>query len=376
VGDRLIFSDHAWPELPHPGHTPVPYDQVMWVGMDSRHLARCTIRRPVGPALDVCTGSGIHALLASSHAKRVLAVDINSRAAGCTRFNARLWGADHLETAVGDLFEPSHGERFDLITANPPFVPSPVNTLGYRDGGHSGEDILKRIVAGLPRHLAPGGVAQIITELGERDNEPAVDRVRGWLSGARMDIHLLRLGEHTSAKYAIGHGKGNTYDEFLKSVGEWAGNLREQGYQRVASVLLTLQWSDPACGDPWERCEETPPPARDAGTEIEAAFLAERASRRPDLRHYLAGRTLRRAGPVALLDARVLGGDLRAKPKATLLGQALSIEHRLEPLERQLLARLETPMALAEWIGDGHDENALEAVRSLVRRQLVAIDTS
>src|SRR5579863_3106200 len=45
VGDRLIFSDHAWPELPHPGHRVAPYDHVMAVGLDSRHLARCTTRR-------------------------------------------------------------------------------------------------------------------------------------------------------------------------------------------------------------------------------------------------------------------------------------------------------------------------------------------
>jgi hypothetical protein len=93
VGDWLIFSDHAWPELPHPGFSSVPYDQVMWVGLDSRHLARCTTRRRFGAALDLCTGSGIHALLASAHAGRVLAVDINPRAAKCARSMRRLWGS-------------------------------------------------------------------------------------------------------------------------------------------------------------------------------------------------------------------------------------------------------------------------------------------
>jgi hypothetical protein len=39
VGDRLIFSDHAWPELPHPGYSSVPSDHVMAVGRDSRNLA-------------------------------------------------------------------------------------------------------------------------------------------------------------------------------------------------------------------------------------------------------------------------------------------------------------------------------------------------
>ena len=55
VGGRRIFSDHNWPELPHPGYTSVPYNQVMAIGNDSRHLAHVTIRRPIGSALDLCT---------------------------------------------------------------------------------------------------------------------------------------------------------------------------------------------------------------------------------------------------------------------------------------------------------------------------------
>src|SRR5580698_7653395 len=54
VGDRLIFADHAWPELPYPGYAKVPYDHVMAIGLDSRHLARATVRRPVRSALDLC----------------------------------------------------------------------------------------------------------------------------------------------------------------------------------------------------------------------------------------------------------------------------------------------------------------------------------
>ena len=379
VGDRLIFSDHAWPELPHPGHIPVPRDQVMWVGLDSRHLARSTVRRPVRAALDLCTGSGIHALLAAAHSQQVLAIDINPRAACCTRFNARALGAANIAVVVGDLFEPMRGQRFDLITANPPFVPSPVDALRYRDGGRSGEDILKRIVSGLPHHLAPGGVAHVVTELGERDDEPLVDRVREWLAGASMDIYLLRLGEHTAAKYAIGHAKGDSYEEFLASVQAWANNLRAQGFQRVASALISFQWSDPVCGPPWERSEESPPPQRAAGAEIEAVFLAERMTRQPDLRQILMRGWLRRAGPVALLDARVLGSELRAKTKATLLGQALTIEHRLEPIEREVLNRLDGRTAMPELLRvsrdlDAGEEGVLEAVRLLLGRRLVRID--
>jgi hypothetical protein len=379
AGNRLIFSDHAWPELPHPGLVPVPYDSVMFVGADSRHLARCTSRRRVRSALDLCTGSGIHALLAAAHSERVLAVDINPRAARCARFNAQALGIANLEVVIGDLFEPVGRQRFDLITANPPFVPSPVDTLGFRDGGRSGEDIQKRIVAGLPHYLAPGGMAHMVTELGERAREPLAGRLRQWLDGAPMDIHVLRLGDYDATTYAIGHAKGGNYEEFLGSVEAWSGNLRAQSFARVVPVLVSFAWSDAACGAPWELMEESRPPKRAAGAEIEAAFLAERMSRRPGLESILNGSRLRLAGPVALVEAQMLGMELPASAKATRLGQSLAVEHHLRPLEREILRCAERGIAISELVASlekhAGKESVLDAAGSLLRKRLVCIDT-
>jgi methyltransferase family protein len=394
VGDRLIFSDHAWPELPHPGYDTVPCDHVMAIGPDSRKLARCTTRRPFQTALDLCTGSGIQALLASAHSGHVLAIDINPRAARCVRFNAEASCTSNLEVVVGDLFGPVRGERFDLITANPPFVPSPFDTVRFRDGGRTGEDVQRRIVAGLPHHLAPGGIAQLVTELGERKGEPLGQRLREWLNGAPMDIHILRLGEHAAMKYALAHAKGDTYAAFLDSTEEWASNLRAQRYDRVVSLLISFQWSDATCGPPWVRVDESPPPQRLASTEIDAAFLAERCARRLDWQPFLEHSRLRRAGPIAILDAQVFGGDLRselrselrAKTRATLLGRALKIEHQIDAVERDILChmdvdgdgvgRISVPDLIEMFRGRNVNETSVfEAVRSLLRRQLVRIDS-
>jgi hypothetical protein len=379
VGERLIFADHAWPELPYPGYAKVPYDHVMAVGLDSRHLARATVRRPVRSALDLCTGSGVHALLAAAHAQRVLAVDINPRAIHCTRFNASALGAANLEVIEGDLFDAVGDERFDLITANPPFVPSPVNALGFRDGGPSGEDIQKRLVARLPDHLAPGGMAQIVTELGERPGEPLTSRLREWLADAPMDIYVLRVASHTAAQYAVGHARGDDYGSFLDSARAWAGNLRAQGYARVIAVLIAFQWSSPDCGSPWERIDEARPPQRSAGAEIEDTFRAERLARSPKLSRYLEGAQMHTAGPIALLDASVLGEAILPKARATRLGQVLSIEHDLEPLERQILARMAGRCDVSELFQFGREAGAqevlvLEAIRSLLRKRLAWID--
>jgi len=377
VGDRLIFSDHAWPSLPHPGCMNVPADQVMFVGTDSRWLARVTMRRPVRAALDLCTGSGIHALLAAAHSTRVVAVDINPRAVQCTRFNSHASGANNVAALAGDLYEPVGGEKFDLITANPPFVPSPRDSLKYRDGGRSGEDVQRRIIAGLPMHLAPGGMAQMVTEFGERGNEPLANRLREWLGGAPMDIHILRLREHSAADYAIGHADGaDSYQAFLHSVHDWADNLKTQGYTRIVSVLLAFQWSDLTVGSPWTRVASPQSLHAPANTEVEADFAAERLARKPNFYELLERGHVRWAGPMALLEARVLGRDVRASAQAELLGKALPILQPLDPVERDILILIEKPLAVSELLVLAQGLNfakadILTALGSLIRRRLV-----
>ena len=378
VGDRLIFSDHAWHKLPHPGYRIVPPDQVMYVGNDSRWLARATVRRPCRASLDLCTGSGVQGLLAAEHAARVVTVDISPRAARCTRFNARVSGASNVEVVVGDLFEPlGAGEKFDLITANPPFVPSPIDEFKFRDGGRSGEDVQQRIVAGLPRYLAPGGIAQMVTELGERDEEPIVNRVRGWLRGAPMDIHILRLRVQSAENYAIGHATGDgDFGVYLDSVRAWADNLRAQRYRHVVSVLIAFAWSDPAAGTPWDRVDESQPPTREAGPEVEALFCRERAARISGANR--DGCWISRAGPIALFESRILGEPVCAPARATLLGQALAIEHPLDALECEILCGLDNPvavsglLALARERGIG-ESAAWSAICSLERRGLARL---
>ncbi len=373
-GDSLIFSDHAWHKLPHPGYKTVPRDLVMFVGSDSRWLARATVRRPFRACLDLCTGSGVQALLAAAHSERVLAVDINPRAVRCARFNATVSGAANMEVAEGNLFEPvSATDRFDLITANPPFVSSPMDEMLFRDGGPSGEAIQQRIVEGLPRHLAPGGIAQIVTELGERDGEPVVKRVRQWLNGAPMDIHILRLRTYSADYYAIGHSSSDGgYGDYLESVGAWARNLRDQGYARIVSVLIAFEWSDPAAGPPWDRVDESQPPKRDAGAEVEAVFSMERAVRRNPAsdRQWVS-----RAGPIALSESRVLGAQVPASARATPLGRALTVEYTLGPVERDILNRLGQPVAVSELLAalKVEREAVLAAIDSLRRRGLVTV---
>jgi hypothetical protein len=100
-------------------------DHVLGVGLATRILAALTVRRHAEAALDLCTGSGALALLAARHAGRVVATDLSRRALRFAKLNAQLNAVGGIDWRRGDLFEPLGDERFDLITANPPFVISP-----------------------------------------------------------------------------------------------------------------------------------------------------------------------------------------------------------------------------------------------------------
>lgn len=84
--------------------------------------------RDAGPgrsarALDLCTGSGVAAIAAArGGAREVTAVDRYLPAVLSARFNAFVRGLP-IRVLHGDL-ESVRG-RFDLITANPPYVPCP-----------------------------------------------------------------------------------------------------------------------------------------------------------------------------------------------------------------------------------------------------------
>ncbi|SNT55900.1 HemK2/MTQ2 family protein methyltransferase [Actinacidiphila glaucinigra] len=118
--------------------------------------------------LDLGTGSGALALAAAEGgAAQVTAVDASVSAVCTTWFNARINGL-RVRVLRGDLTGPVAGHRFDLIMANPPYVPSPRADLPARgrarawDAGSDGRALLDRVCADAPPLLNPGGVLLLV----------------------------------------------------------------------------------------------------------------------------------------------------------------------------------------------------------------------
>jgi hypothetical protein len=150
---------------PPPGHPCFDAAATPYCGPESLWFARFLVSRgPCETALDLCTGSGLLAML--PQAREVVATDIDGAALEVAAFNLALNRCGNIAVRHGDLFAPVGDARFDLITANPPFLPSgPGPSLpACGDGGRRGDDTLAAILNDVSDHLAPGGEALIYAE--------------------------------------------------------------------------------------------------------------------------------------------------------------------------------------------------------------------
>lgn len=114
--------------------------------------------------LDVGTGCGILAVIASKKAKKVVATDVNPHAVECARRNAEAnQASSKIQVRLGDLFEPiSETEKFSMIVFNAPYLPS--TRSEYRSwksrawaGGSTGRRVIDRFIKGSPNHLKTKG---------------------------------------------------------------------------------------------------------------------------------------------------------------------------------------------------------------------------
>jgi ribosomal protein L3 glutamine methyltransferase len=154
----------------------------------------------VEAVLDLCTGSGCLAILASRNFPnaQIDAVDISKGAIEVAARNVGDYGLeDRVRLHRGDLFAPLKGKRYDLIISNPPYVDAEGMAALPRecraepklafDGGPDGLDIIRRILHDAADHLTPQG--GLLCEIG---------RGRGPLEAAFPQLPLLWLDTEES----------------------------------------------------------------------------------------------------------------------------------------------------------------------------------
>lgn len=186
-------------------------------------------RRRSGPVevLELGVGAGVIATHLSGYPDtRVTGVDVSRRALLTTWARARCRGR-RVRLHRGDLADPVLGERFDIVVANPPYVPSDAVDPPRRgptrawDAGLDGRHVVDRVIDLVPRLLAPGGSLVLVHS-----------------ALADLDLSRRRLSEH-----------GLAVDEVLRCVQPLgpvlrarADTLRRRGFlapdQRTEEVAV------------------------------------------------------------------------------------------------------------------------------------------
>ncbi len=150
--------------------------------------------------LDLCTGSGAIAVAVAVEAAKkknvtIVGADISEDALEVARENARINQAS-VTFVKADLFDGIRG-KFDLITANPPYIKSgeivsldqEVRDFEPRialDGGEDGLDFYRRIAERIRRYIVRGGMC--IMECGEGQ---AQEIIRIFRETARCDFAMV-----------------------------------------------------------------------------------------------------------------------------------------------------------------------------------------
>jgi methylase of polypeptide subunit release factors len=248
-------------------------DRVLGVVPASETLARLTVRRQAGRALDLGTGCGVQGLLLARHTTNVVSVDVNPRALAFARFNAALNDITAVRCVEGSWFAPVDDERFDIIACNPPYVISPDAAYTYRDGGLPRDAVSRMVIREAASHLASGGFATILCNWVQ--DESWTDPLRTWVADTGCDAVLLHYATVTPASYAA---RWNIElrprpPVFKATVQRWLDYYRREGISRIGLGGVILRRREAATN--WIRAlDMATGPGRTSGDHVMRLFTA------------------------------------------------------------------------------------------------------
>jgi len=173
-----------------------------------------SFNRPAVILHDLCTGSGAVAISiqAERPAWRVSASDISAPALEKAQANALALLGAPIPLYRADLFSGIDAQlRFDILTANPPYVSrtetDALLASGWKeprlalDGGEDGLDFVRRIAAQAPGWLKPGGWLLLETDALQVESTRSILISEGFHSldvrrdlGGRERVSLARIG--------------------------------------------------------------------------------------------------------------------------------------------------------------------------------------
>ncbi|MFC8731598.1 putative protein N(5)-glutamine methyltransferase [Luteimicrobium sp. NPDC057192] len=176
----------------------VPRQRTVVLAREAARLAAAADPGRPAVVVDLCCGVGAVGALVAARVPGVVvhAADVDPAAAAVARRNLPL-----AHVTAGDLFDaldPALRGGVDVLAANAPYVPTdaiatmPPEARLFEapvalDGGADGLDVQRRVVAGAPHWLAPGG--HVLVETSERQ---AAQSRAAFRAAGLVDVRVVR----------------------------------------------------------------------------------------------------------------------------------------------------------------------------------------
>ncbi len=172
-----------------------------WTQLQSQWAAEVLAELDEGDVLELCAGAGHIGLLAvAGSGRRLVMVDANEVACDFARENAERAGVTEVEVRNGRMQDILRAEeRFALVIADPPWVPSdqtalhPEDPLSAIDGGPDGMVLIRVCIGVAGRHLADHGAA--VLQVGGGDQVEAVAAYVAQHPTLRLEVAESRVVE-------------------------------------------------------------------------------------------------------------------------------------------------------------------------------------
>jgi methylase of polypeptide subunit release factors len=183
-----------------------------WTLRQSEWAARLLADTPAGPLLELCTGAGQIGLAAAALSGRdAVLVDASDVACDFARSNAAAAGlTGRIDVRRAPMLEAlAAHERFALVLADPPYIPStgtssfPGDPLTAIDGGDDGLDLARMSLEVAARHLEEGGSVLLqLRDEGQARELGGEEQARSWFEpvevrafdGRGAVLRLVRTG--------------------------------------------------------------------------------------------------------------------------------------------------------------------------------------
>ncbi|HMF57217.1 MAG TPA: methyltransferase [Pyrinomonadaceae bacterium] len=287
VAGFLIASDrHSNPDFST--FTPSPDIVFPAIYGGTLRFLKVIPRSQAEDVIDLCGGSGIGAFLMGRTARHAVSSDITERATAFVRFNCALNRLDNVEAVCGDLYGGVEGRTFDRITAHPPYVPSLSDTTIWRDGGRTGEALVRRIIEGVPRYLRKGGLFCIVSIGLDTAEGLFEERTRNWMGETSDEFDIIFAYADERAPEQVLRSIAEREQLEPDEVRQLAQAFADAGTLKTHyGVLIMRRREEGAKREPWTMrtrwSEET------NGQDVEWAFSWHDRSLQPDFLEEMKG---------------------------------------------------------------------------------------